>query len=199
MHTGAATVLIVPGLRNHVPQHWQTLLAARLPRVRSITPLGRDNLDCAARVEQIEHHAARVDGPVILVAHSGGVIPAVRWARSTTRQVRGALFATPPDFEKPLGEGYPSIDALRANGWLLQSHERLRFPSIVAASRNDPLASYARVADMAREWRSKLVDLGDVGHLNPASGYGEWPMAERLIAELDAEPARCWIRQRIAR
>jgi predicted alpha/beta hydrolase family esterase len=26
-----ATVLIVPGLRDHVPQHWQTLLASRLP------------------------------------------------------------------------------------------------------------------------------------------------------------------------
>jgi predicted alpha/beta hydrolase family esterase len=199
MHAGAATVLIVPGLRDHVPQHWQTLLATRLPQVRSITPLGRANLDCAARVEQIECHAARVDGPVILVAHSGGVVPAVRWARATTRQVRGALFATPPDFTKPLGEGYPSIDALRANGWLLQPRGRLRFPSIVAASRNDPLASYESVDEMAREWRSKLVDLGEVGHLNPASGYGEWPAAEQLIAELDAVPGRCRIRQRIAK
>ena len=199
MHADAATVLIVPGLRDHVPQHWQTLLAARLPRVRSIIPLGRANLDCAARVEQIEQHAASVDGPVILVAHSGGVVPAVRWARATTRPVRGALLATPPDFEKPLGEGYPPLDALRANGWLLQPRGRLHFPSIVAASRNDPLAGFERVAAMAREWRSKLVDLGEVGHLNPASGYGEWPAAEKLIAELDAAPGRCWIRQRIVR
>src|SRR5689334_17049677 len=107
MPMDAATVLIVPGLRDHVPQHWQTLLAARLPRVRSITPLGRANLDCAARVEQIEHLAAKIDGPVILVAHSGGIIPAVRWAQATARPVRGALLATPPDFDKPLGEGYP--------------------------------------------------------------------------------------------
>jgi predicted alpha/beta hydrolase family esterase len=52
---------------------------------------------------------------------------------------------------------------------------------------------------MAREWRSRLVDLGEVGHLNPASGFGEWPMAEKLIAELHDVPGRCWIGQRIAR
>jgi uncharacterized protein len=67
-----ATVLIVPGLRDHVPEHWQTLLASRLPRVRSFAPMGRDNLDCRARVDAIEQEAARIDGPIILVAHSGG-------------------------------------------------------------------------------------------------------------------------------
>jgi predicted alpha/beta hydrolase family esterase len=62
----------------------------------------------------------------------------------------------------------------------------LPFPSIVAASRNDPLASYERVTELARDWGSRLVDLGAVGHLNPASGYGPWPRAEELIAELMA-------------
>ena len=30
---------------------------------------------------------------------------------------------------------------------------------------------------------SRVVDLGGVGHLNPASGYGEWPRAEALIEQ----------------
>ena len=42
---------------------------------------------------------------------------------------------------------------------------------------------------LARSWGSRLVDLGEVGHLNPASGYGEWPRAEALIAELGAMAA----------
>jgi predicted alpha/beta hydrolase family esterase len=60
----------------------------------------------------------------------------------------------------------------------------LPFPSIVAASRNDPLARYERVESLAQGWRSRLVDLGSVGHLNPASGFGEWPRAHELIGEL---------------
>ena len=37
---------------------------------------------------------------------------------------------------------------------------------------------------MAKDWGSRLVDLGEVGHLNSAAGFGEWPMAETLIHEL---------------
>ena len=57
-------------------------------------------------------------------------------------------------------------------------------PSIVAASTNDPLASYERTAQYAKDWGSELVDIGAVGHLNPASGFGEWPLAEELIRRL---------------
>ncbi len=39
---------------------------------------------------------------------------------------------------------------------------------------------------MAQGWGSRLVDLGEVGHLNPASGYGEWPGAQAFIDELSA-------------
>jgi predicted alpha/beta hydrolase family esterase len=37
---------------------------------------------------------------------------------------------------------------------------------------------------LAHAWGSRLVDLGNVGHLNPASGYGPWPRAEAFIREL---------------
>jgi predicted alpha/beta hydrolase family esterase len=39
---------------------------------------------------------------------------------------------------------------------------------------------------LAHAWASEFVDLGEVGHLNPASGFGDWPEADRLIARLGA-------------
>jgi predicted alpha/beta hydrolase family esterase len=183
------TVLIVPGLRDHVDAHWQTLLAARLPRVRTVPPMGREDLDRAARVEAIEREATAIDGPVIIVAHSGGVVMVAHWARQTRRGVQGALLATPPDFERPMPAGYPTMDALAAGGWLPVPRDPLPFPSIVAASRNDPLGSIERVAELARAWGSRFVDLGEVGHLNPASGFGEWPQAEAFIRELSTTTA----------
>lgn len=183
------TVLIVPGLRDHVAQHWQTLLAARLPQARTVPPMGRADLDCATRVDAIERALGQIEGPVVLVAHSGGTITVAHWARRHRRPIQGALLATPPDFERPMPEGYPTLGALERAGWLPVPRERLAFRSIVAASRNDPLADFAQVADLARAWGSRLADLGEVGHLNPASGYGEWPRADEFIRELAAASA----------
>ena len=190
MDMSEPTILIVPGLRDAVARHWQTLLEARLRAagtpVAGVLPMGREDLSCSARVAEIERAAQAIEGPLVIVAHSGGCIMVAHWARQTRRAVRGALLATPPDFEKPMPDGYPTIAALRAGGWLPVPRARLPFRTIVAASRNDPLASFARVVGLANEWGAELDDLGYVGHLNPASGYGEWAGADPLIARLGA-------------
>lgn len=151
--SASPTVVIVPGLRDHVDDHWQTLLAAGLDRVRTVPPLEHDRLSLDARVAALDDVLTGIDGPVVMVAHSAGVMIAVHWASRHDRPVAGALLATPPDFSTPLPAGYPTLPDLDANGW-------------------NPAP------------RSRLVDLGEVGHLNPASGYGEWPHASELLDEL---------------
>jgi uncharacterized protein len=178
------TILMVPGLRDHVEEHWQTLLERKLPKACSVPPLERNKLSCAARVAALDAVLAKIEGPVILVAHSAGVMITVHWARQHYRKIHGALLAAPADLETPLPVGYPQMDTLIENGWGAIPRKPLPFPAIVGASRNDPLARFERVEAMARDWGSRLVDLGDVGHLNPAAGFGEWPMAETLIHEL---------------
>ena len=81
---------------------------------------------------------------------------------------------------------YPVYDDLAANGWVPIPRKLLPFRAIVAASRNDPLAQFEKVAGLARAWGAELHDAGDAGHLNPAAGYGRWdgalPLLERLAA-----------------
>ncbi|WP_327669359.1 MULTISPECIES: alpha/beta hydrolase [unclassified Streptomyces] len=185
-HPEQPTVVIVPGLRDHVPDHWQTHLAHELPRSRTVPPLERDRLDRAAQVAAPQRELMDTPNPVLLVAHSAGVLTTVHWARQHRARVVGALLAAPPDFDAELPDGYPSRKELREHGWSPVPRERLPFPSIVAASRNDPLASFDRASSLAAYWGSRLVDLGPVGHLNPASGYGRWPRAMDLLSELGA-------------
>lgn len=183
--SSSPTILFVPGLRDHVEDHWQTILAAKLPNSRTVPPLEHDKLSCVARIKALDDALADIAGPVILVSHSAGVMITVHWAQKHKREIKGALLAAPPDFESPLPAGYPTRDALRDNDWLPTPMSQLPFPSIVAASTNDPLASnIERVKEMAKAWGSRLVDVGAVGHLNPASGFGEWPRAAELIEEL---------------
>ncbi len=180
-----ATVLIVPGLRDHVADHWQTLLQAKLAKVRSVPPLETNKLDCTARVQAIENELAQINGPVILVAHSAGVLMVAHWAARHSRPIKGALLAAPPDLDATWPQGYPTPESLRANGWDPLPKSALPFRSIVAGSSNDHLASFEAAAGLARGWGSELVNLGSVGHLNPASGHGPWLGAEAFIEELD--------------
>jgi uncharacterized protein len=174
--TQPLTIVIVPGLRGHVAGHWQTLLAERLGRARTVPPSGRDRLSRAARVAALDRTLAGVPGPVILVAHSAGVMTTVHWAQRQSRPLQGALLATPPDFGSPLPDGYPTLDELYNNGWCPAPCDPLPFPSIVAASSNDPLARIDRVAALAAAWGSRLVHVGAGSSTRPpATATGRAP------------------------
>ncbi|HRD44881.1 MAG TPA: alpha/beta hydrolase [Caulobacter sp.] len=183
------TILFVPGLRGHVADHWQTLMAPRFPRSATVPPLEVDGLSCDARVANLDAALAALAGPVVLVAHSAGVLITAHWAQTRFRRdvpwsIRGALLATPADLERPLPEGYPSMDVLQANRWLPVPRGRLPFPTLLATSRNDPLGDVARVTELGLAWGSEIVDLGAVGHLNPAAGFGDWSAGDVLVDRL---------------
>jgi hypothetical protein len=89
--------------------------------------MGREDLHCARKVAAIEREANAIKGPLLLVAHSGGVIMVAHWAKQTQRAVHGALLATPPDFERVMPAGYPTIEELRAGGWLPVPRNQLPF------------------------------------------------------------------------
>jgi predicted alpha/beta hydrolase family esterase len=182
-----ATVVLVPGLRGHVEDHWQTRLAARLPSAWCVPPLGRTEPSLQVRIRLLDHIVEDVDGPVVIVAHSAGVLATVHWAATYTgTKVVGALLATPPAFAAPLPPEYPSIAELRDHGWLPIPRRPLPFPSILATSTDDALGNPVRLRAMANAWGSREHSVGAVGHLNPASGFGEWPEATSLIEELTA-------------
>ena len=177
----SVTVLFVPGLRDHVAKHWQTLLAAQIPGSVTVAPLQQDRLSRAARVRALDEALNRIEGDVVLAAHSAGALMVANWALAPTRKIRGALLATPADVENPLPPGYPAFDDLKSNGWLPIPREPLPFPTIVAASQNDPLAQFEKIAGLAHAWDAEFYDAGAVGHLNPAAGFGPWPDALPLL------------------
>jgi predicted alpha/beta hydrolase family esterase len=182
-----STILFVPGLRDHVADHWQTLLAAEIPGARTVPPLTHDKLSCAARVAALDAAIAAIDGPLVLAAHSAGCLMVAHWAVSHRREDMAALLATPADIETPLPPGYPTPAELQDGGWLPLPRETFPFRTILAASLTDPLCGYQSAQRMARDWGAEVVTLADAGHLNPASGFGPWPDGLELIRRLDAQ------------
>lgn len=178
------TILFVPGLRDHVEDHWQTHSARDIPGAVTVAPLAADRLSRAGQVAALDAALRAITGDVVIVAHSAGCLTTVHWALAPTRNIRAALLVAPADIETPLPAGYPEPAELKDGGWLPIPRKALPFPALVVASRNDPLAAFDRVAGFADTWGAALHDAGDAGHLNPAAGYGPWPEVFGLLYRL---------------
>ena len=105
------------------------------------------------------------------------------WARAppTPWVWPGALLVTPPYVDP---EWTP--DPGEATDVLIDTPPRtpLPFRSILVASGDDPYTTFEQFQEYARDWGADVVDAGNAGHLDTASGYGSWPDGERLVAEL---------------
>ena len=170
-------VLIVPGLGNSGPQHWQSLWEAEEPGFRRVEQKDWETPDCRDWVPRLEEAVAEAGPEGVIAAHSLGCAAVAHWALQSMRTVRGAFLVAPSDVEAPWYQGAGPV------GFDPMPLQRLPFPSLVVASSNDPYLSLERAREFARAWGSRLVEVGDAGHLNTASGHGPWPEGRRLLEE----------------
>lgn len=179
-----ATVLIMPGINNSGPTHWQSLWEEANPVFRRIQVDDWDRPECASWIASIDRAVTSVEQPVILVAHSLGCLPVIEWAmRGRTDRVRGALLVSVPD---PLGPNFPA----EATGFTPLPLQRLPFKSIVVSSENDPYGGSAYARRCADEWGSRFVNIGAAGHINAASNLGAWDEGMALLRSLPFDIAQ---------
>lgn len=169
MRSSDSDIIIVPGLGDSGPEHWQTRWAARLSTARRVEQENWEHPDREAWVATITDAVASSRRPALVVAHSLGVVALAHAAPAFPPGiVQGAFLVALPDVERP-----DMPDHLRAFSPI--PREPLPFPSLLIASRNDPYASYDRAEDYSYAWGSALVDAGEAGHLNEEGGFGPWP------------------------
>jgi predicted alpha/beta hydrolase family esterase len=170
MRSSDCDIVIVPGYTNSGPDHWQSRWQRKLSSARRVE---QDDWDRPVRdlwTTRLVEAIRRCRRPVVIVAHSLGVISVAHAAPSLPKDaVRGAFLVAPADTEaSTLPE---AIDPAFAP----VPQDPLPFPSLLVASRSDPYCAYERAEDLAYAWGSALLDAGDAGHINAESGFGPWP------------------------
>jgi uncharacterized protein len=169
-----AKVLILPGIDNSGPEHWQTFWEKAHPEFQRVPERDWEHPVRREWVAALEA-AVRETGPrTILVAHSLGCLQVVHWAAKTTLKVQSALLVAPPD---PGRKAFPK----EAIGFAPVPMKKSGFPSILVASSNDPYGDLAFSQRCARAWGSKLVSFGPKGHLNSETRLRDWPQGFRLL------------------
>lgn len=172
------SVLILPGRDGAGPGHWQTRWERAFPafvRVEQTNWTQPVYSDWAAKLSEYVSAAPK---PVVIVGHSLGTSLTMRWAfdqPELAMRVAGAFLVAPSD--RDVMEGKPDNPVKGFGPMLLRN---LPFPSIILASRNDPLVTFKRAQMFAQAWRSLFMDAGFNGHLGSAANLGDWPMG--LIA-----------------
>lgn len=178
MKTSDVDILIVPGWSSSGEDHWQSRWERNLSTARRVEQDDWIKPKKADWTDSILLAIAEARLPPVLVAHSLGVAAVVHAARRIPQGlVAGAFLVAPADVDYadtwPVTQG-ETFD-LAGSGFAPLPQVRLPFPSSLVASSSDPYCSLERARILAEAWGSKLVEAGDAGHINTASGHGPWP------------------------
>lgn len=171
-----ATTLIVPGLRNSGPTHWQSWFATQLPDTRRVEQADWERTCLSDWAARVRAEIDAVGDTVWIVAHSFGCLASVTAAFERADRILGALLVAPAD---PHRFGEPTA--------LLE--EALPFPSLVVSSSNDPWVKASAAEYWAGQWGSDYLNIGDAGHINVDSGHGPWPDGLLLFKRLQSASA----------
>ncbi|MEF7617057.1 alpha/beta hydrolase [Aquincola sp. MAHUQ-54] len=169
----AARLLVVPGLNDSGPAHWQSWLQS-LHR-HSVRVVQRDwstpDLDrWAARIGSTLERAG--PGPWIAAAHSFGCLAVARHlALRPDSPISAALLVAPADPDKFGVAGLLPAQALPVH-------------STMVTSDTDPWMTASNARRWAQRWGSHTVNLGDAGHINSEAGFGPLPFARRWITAM---------------
>lgn len=168
--TPAARLLVIPGLNDSGPTHWQTWLEAGHRHAVRVVQHRWSEPDLARWAGRIASTIERAGpGPWVAVAHSFGVLALAAHLKSAPRApIAAALLVAPADPAKwGLGEHLPA--------------DGLGCPATLVASQTDPWLRFAEARHWAQRWRATLVNLGDAGHINAESGFGPFPFARQWV------------------
>jgi predicted alpha/beta hydrolase family esterase len=167
-------LLLVPGIGNSGPAHWQSLWQAKHPDVGRVTQRDWDNPVCDEWVGALDHAARQSASPPILAAHSLGCLAVAHWAARSDQPCFAILLVAVPD---PSGPAFPSV----ATGFAMAPPALRKYRVAVISSSDDPYATTSYTEEQVAAWGAEHIRLDQRGHINAASGLGDWPDAWAIV------------------
>ncbi len=174
MKSSQVDILVIPGYEGAGPIHWQSRMVSKLSTAQVVEQPDWNYPSLAIAVEHLVDATEKSSRPMVMVAHSAGTLLVAHAMQrlvdlGLANRIKGAFLVAVPS-AVAIAE-LPLIDPAFAK----IPRDPLPFPSTIVASSNDPFSSLENAADIALAWGSKLVEAGEQGHINTASGHGPWP------------------------
>jgi uncharacterized protein len=179
----STTVLIHPGWGDSTAEHWQSLWEKERSDVQRVQQREWLDVNRDEWIATLDDYVQNAPGQVVLVGHSTSNVLINHWAQQKPAdKIKAALLVAPTDAE--------NHETCPPQLWQFGPVPmyKLPFPTIVVASENDPYCTLPRAEKFANAWGSELVNIGQAGHINVASGFGPFPQGKLLLERLIGLP-----------
>lgn len=161
----------VPGISDSGPEHWQTWIEQVIGDVARISVSDWRTPSLNTWLNAIDAVIMTQWKPTILIAHSFGALAAAQYAIEEPTRIAGVMLVAPADPARFADARHLTLAPVPCAGLLV-------------ASRNDPWMEMRVAQRWSHIWRLKLIDEGEAGHINVASGHGAWPAGLTYLARL---------------
>ena len=184
--------IIVPGVGGSEATHWQSWLQQQLVSSSRVQQKHWDRPVLNEWVAQFVKTVAAVKAPVQIIAHSFGCLTAVAALAEhpeLNAKVKNLLLVAPAN---PARFGESGFSRHSVGNYQQYFHQlKLAVPTTLLVSENDPWLSYVDALQLAQAWQLTPINLGQVGHVNVAAGFGPFPeILNYLLPENNRQPVK---------
>ena len=177
--------VIVPGVGGSEHDHWQSWLQRQLKSCSRVQQQDWNKPILHEWVEQFIKKVQSIQEPIQIVAHSFGcltTVAALAQHPELNQNIKNLVLVAPAN---PARFGDAGFARESQNDYQQYFHQlKLQVPTQMIISENDPWLNFQDALQLAKAWKIKPKNLGQVGHINVASGFGPFPeIYDFLISE----------------
>lgn len=177
--------LALPGRGNSNADHWMSHWCAAFPNSSRVLQADWHRPDPVDWIERLDAAVTGSPRRVVILAHSLAVATSVKWAAGASPEqiskVAAAFLVSATNVEDP----DPSFEQVRP--FAPMPMQKLPFPALLVASRNDPRVGFGRAQECAVAWGADFADAGELGHMGNEARLGLWPQGILLLGRLLAK------------
>ena len=177
--------VIVPGVGGSEHDHWQSWLQRQLKSCSRVQQQDWNKPVLHEWIEQFFKTVQSIQEPIQIVAHSFGcltTVAALAQHPELNQKIKNLVLVAPAN---PARFGDDGFARESQNDYQQYFHQlKLQVPTQMIISENDPWLNFQDALQLAKAWKIRPKNLGQVGHINVASGFGPFPeIYDFLISE----------------
>lgn len=176
--------LIVPGVGGSEYDHWQSWLQRDLMQCSRVEQKDWNYPILKKWVAEFVQSIQKIDDDIEIVAHSFGCLTslaALAQHPNLMHNIKKLILVAPANPER-FGEQGFAHDSQNNYSAYFHTLKKLQVPTVMLISENDPWLSFEDAQVLANSWEIKPINLGQVGHINVASGFGPFPEIKQYLS-----------------